>query len=247
MVGLGLVSAAEAHVTVNSPSATQGGYSTVNVKAPTESDTASTTALAVQLPTNHPIAAVSVQPHAGWTFTVKKIKLTPALQTDDGEVSEAVSEIDCKATSAAAAIKPGEFDQFSVSAGPLPKVGSMTFKAIRTYSDGHVVKWVEQSAPGSTTAPDHPAPTLQLAAATSEDAAAASTSPPAGVTATSEPAAAASSSDGSSATATTGVVLGAIGVVLGGGALALAVVRRRSLRCSRADGIAPCGSTTLKR
>src|SRR5436305_15298050 len=56
---LGLAGAAQAHVTVNPNSATQGGYARIAFRVPTESDTASTTKLEVQLPANQPIASVS--------------------------------------------------------------------------------------------------------------------------------------------------------------------------------------------
>ena len=196
---LAVAAPAYAHVTVNSPGATAGGYAVLTFRVPTESDTASTTALAVQLPTDTPFASVSVQPHPGWSFTTKNTKLATPIKTDDGdEITEAVTEIDWKADNAASAIKPGEFDQFNVSAGPLPQAAAITFKAIQTYSDGKQVDWTEVPAPGSTAEPEHPAPTLKLTAAT---------------TVTNDPAPKAAKSDSQ-----TGAM------VLGGIALGLAVV-----------------------
>lgn len=167
---LALAAPAAAHVTVSSPGAAPGGYAVVTVRVPTESETASTTALKVQLPVDTPIASVSVQPHPGWSFTTKSGKLPTPIETDDGdEITEAVTEIDWKADSAATAIKPGEFDQFDVSLGPLPKVDAITFKAIQTYSDGSEVSWTDIPAPGSTAEPEHPAPTLKLTAPAAGD------------------------------------------------------------------------------
>lgn len=223
VVGLWAAATADAHVTVNSPGAVQGGYAVLTFRVPTESDTASTTALKVQLPGDHPLASVSVQPHPGWSFTATKTKLNPPIKTDDGEVSEAVNVIDWKADSAATAIKPGEFDQFLVSVGPLPDVDSVTFKAIQTYSDGTVVSWIEVPAPGSTAEPEHPVPTLQLAPAGASDPAGNQSSPDAG------PAVAGSQTaerdTASSGAATTGIVLGAVGVLLGVAAVALTFLR----------------------
>jgi uncharacterized protein YcnI len=100
---------------------------------------------------------------------------TPVKTDDDGDaITEAVSEIEWMADSAATAIKPGEFDQFQVSAGPLPKVDTLTFKAIQVFSDGKDVDRIDVPAPGSTAEPEHPAPTLKLAAADPGAAAAAS-------------------------------------------------------------------------
>ncbi len=108
---------AGAHVTVSSANAVQGGYAVLTFRVPTESATASTTKLSVNIPTEHPIASVSIQPHPGWSFTVRQTKLSPPINTDDGPVTQAVSQIDWTADSTSTSIHPGEFDQFNVSAG----------------------------------------------------------------------------------------------------------------------------------
>ncbi|NGN95748.1 YcnI family protein [Nocardioides sp. KC13] len=150
--------AASAHVSVNPDSAPAGGYSKLTFKVPNESDTASTTKLRVVLPTEHPLTSVSVQPRAGWTYQVKTTKLSKPLTDHDGnEITQAVSEVNWTAESAATAIKPGEFDEFSISVGPLPDSGSMTFKALQTYSDGSVARWIDEDESG-----EKPAPTLDL-------------------------------------------------------------------------------------
>src|ERR1700722_10899405 len=194
-LGLMLVStsAAWAHVTVDAPGATRGGGDQIiNFRVPTESDTASTTALKVQLPTDTPIASVLVQPVAGWSFTETTVKLATPIVTDDGDITDAVSEIDWKADSSAAYIAPEQFQQFVVIAGQLPDTASLTFPAVQTYSDGTVVSWTDVAAPGSKAELDHPAPVLTLAAASSG-----------------------SSSGGSSDTGA--IVLSIVGLVLAGG------------------------------
>lgn len=144
---------ASAHVTVNPNTATQGGYAKLTFRVPTESDTASTTSVQITIPAEAALKSVSVKPHAGWTYqTVKS--------------GDTVTEIDWTADSAATAIKPGEFDEFDISVGPLPKVDSLQFKALQTYSDGSVVRWIEPRITGQAE-PEHPAPTLTLTAATS--------------------------------------------------------------------------------
>ena len=153
---------ASAHISVASADATQGGFAVIAFRVPTETATASTTSLTVQFPADQPLASVAVQPHPGWTYQVKMVKLAKPISSDDGEVTEAVSLIEWKATSVATGIKPGEFDQFQVSVGPLPKAPTMTFKAIQGYSDGTTVAWIDEAAPGSTVEPDHPAPALAL-------------------------------------------------------------------------------------
>ena len=158
---LALAGPAAAHVTVSSTNATPGAYATVVLNVPTESDTASTTKLVVQVP---PVGSVSVQPTPGWTIATKTAKLPKPITTDDGPVTSAVSQITWTAQ-AGEGIPPGQFQQFFISLGPLPKASSVTFPALQYYSDGKIVRWIEKAAPGSSAEPDHPVPTLLLKAA----------------------------------------------------------------------------------
>jgi len=236
LLGTGVASA---HVVVSAPGATQGGYSVLTFRVPTESDTASTVGLKVQLPTDEPLASVSVQPKDGWTYTVTKSTLATPITTDDGQVTEAISEIDWTATGGG--IAPGEFDQFLVSVGPLPDVPTMTFKAIQHYSDNTDVAWIEEPAAGSTAEPEHRAPTLTLAAAAADDSTTGTSTTGTSTTGTSTTAAPASSgvSVDSAAVTTTdpdaaskgsvtvAIVIGVIGVVVGAIGVGLALAARR--------------------
>ena len=217
-IGLVLAGPASAHVTVSAPGATAGGTDQIiTFRVPNESAAAATTELQVQFPTATPIASVLPQPHPGWSVSTTSVKLAKPIVTDDGDITEAVSTVTWKADSKATGIPVGEFDQFMVIAGLLPKSASLTFPSIQTYSDGTVVKWIETPAPGSTTEPDHPAPVLSLAAAGS--------SAPAGV-ATSAASAAPSSGNTGKGSSTTGVtVLAIIAIVLAAAALGFTVVR----------------------
>src|SRR3954468_22871622 len=84
---------ASAHVTVNPNTAAQGAYTKVSFRVPTESDTASTTKLQVNLPTDTPIASVSTKPVVGWTVATVKTKLATPIKSDDGDITEAVTQI----------------------------------------------------------------------------------------------------------------------------------------------------------
>ncbi len=150
-----------AHVTVHADTTAQGGEAKITFRVPTEVDDASTTALRVSLPAATPIASVAVQPHPGWSFHVTTARLAKPIRTDDGPVTTAVTEIVWRARSAASAIKPGEFDEFSISAEPLPRTAELRFPALQTYSDGRVVRWIQVAAPGAPE-PEHPAPVLTL-------------------------------------------------------------------------------------
>jgi uncharacterized protein len=158
-----LASSAWAHVTVNAVDATQGAYTVLTFQVPTESDKASTVGVQVELPEAMPLAEVLDQPHPGWTFSSQTKRLTTPITTDDGVVNQAISEVEWKATGGG--IKPGQFDQFVLSVGPLPNAPAMTFKVVQSYSDGTQVSWIEVPAPGSSAEPEHPAPVLKLSAA----------------------------------------------------------------------------------
>jgi uncharacterized protein YcnI len=213
-----------AHVTVNPKEAAQGGYAKLAFRVPNERDGVNTTRLEVNFPTDHPLASVSVRPHAGWAYTVEKTKLPTPVKSGDGDISEAVTRI----TWTGGTIKPGEFDEFEVSVGPLPAdADSLTFKALQTYGDGQIVRWIEDArADGSQ--PDHPAPVLKLTKAATIPATTASTAPvpeAQGGTVADTPRTAASKSDVDTAR-TFGILGLAFGVL--GFATALAGRRKRT-------------------
>jgi uncharacterized protein YcnI len=177
-----------AHVTVHSDGpAVQGGFSELSFRVPNEQDGAATIELQVMFPTDAPLGFVSVKPHPGWHYQVQTRELTTPIQTGDGPVTQTASAITWTADSPASALQPGQFDDFDVSAGPLPKTTTMTFKAIQTYSNGDVVRWIETAAAGAPE-PDHPAPVLHLV--TSGDAVSAATGTSSGDATTSRLAAA---------------------------------------------------------
>lgn len=150
-----------AHVTVTATDATPGASDVeITFRVPNELPSARVVRVDVTFPVDTPIADVLIQPVAGWAFTEKTSKLATPVVTDDGNVTEAVSEVDWRATGSG--ITPGEFEAFTVIAGQLPEAKSLTFKAIQTYSNGTTVSWIEVPAPGDTAEPEHPAPVLVL-------------------------------------------------------------------------------------
>jgi uncharacterized protein YcnI len=218
--------AASAHVSVNPETATQGGFTKLTFQVPTERDDVSTTKVQVAFPADQPLGFVSVKPHAGWTVAVTKTKLATPIKTDDGEVTEAVSSITWTAVSAATAIKPGQFDEFDVSAGPLPKAPSMEFKALQTYSDNEVVRWIEPAkADGSE--PEHPAPTLKLTPAVAEGAIA-TPAPTGGAIAAQSSTTTSGSSTASPAMVNTALGLSVVALIVGLVAATLALRRRNT-------------------
>ena len=234
LTGLALASTASAHVTVSPDSLPQGSTAELSFKVPNEESNANTVELQLQIPTDHPIAQVLAKPVPGWTITVHTVKLAKPLTTDDGTFTTAVSEIDWTGGS----IQPGQYQDFQVSVDPLPEdTTQLVFKAVQTYSNGDVVRWIDLSTTGDPD-PDHPAPVLTLTPASSATSAAAA---PATTTATSTTATTASSGSSSSGDAlgVAGLVLGAIGAVAGVGAL----LTVRKSRSSAAGSAGDAGST----
>jgi uncharacterized protein YcnI len=162
-----------AHVTVNPREATAGGYAKLAFRVPNERDDAGTTKLEVNFPADHPFASVSVRPKAGWTYTLEETTLATPVKVHDDEISKAASKI----TWTGGTVKPGEFEEFEISVGPLPDdVDSLTFKALQTYSSGEVVRWIEEAAPGGPEV-ERPAPVLKLTKAAASTATTATTPP----------------------------------------------------------------------
>ncbi|RKN49496.1 YcnI family protein [Micromonospora endolithica] len=160
---LGFAAPASAHVTVNPKEATQGSYGRFAFRVPNESDTASTTKVEVVLPENAPVGSVSTMPVPGWTVAVERRKLDQPVEVHGSQLTEVVSKLTWTAATDAG-VKPGQFQEFPVSLGPLPTVDTMVFKTLQTYSDGNVQRWIEEPVAGAEE-PESPAPVLTLAAA----------------------------------------------------------------------------------
>jgi len=223
---LGTATPASAHITVDPKQAAPGEYARLSFRVPTESDTASTTRVEVVLPPDAPVASVSTKPVPGWTVTIERQPVDPPLEVHGAQVTEAVSRIIWAATDPEAGIKPVEFQEFPVSMGPLPEVEQLVFKALQTYSDGTIVRWIEVPVPGQEE-PATPAIVLRLAPAGDDPAA--SGEGPGPDLAGAEPGTA--ERDGVAfGLGIAGLVTGVGGLVLGG--LALARVRR-------AEAVAP--------
>lgn len=214
--------AAFAHVTVHPGSYPKGATDGVlTFRVPNEEDTAATTKVQVFLPTDHPVLGVLVTPQDGWTAQVTTTKLKTPVKTDDGTITDAVSEI----TWTGGRIRHGQYQDFDVAFGQLPDdTDQLSFKTLQTYSDGNVVRWIEQPQKAGDE-PDNPAPVLQLtakgSAEGSEPAAAATSSAPAGDKAGTTTVKSASSADSTArGLGIAGLVVGVLGLAAAGFAIA---------------------------
>ena len=227
---LALSAPAFAHVSVQPEgTAAKGGYAVIDFKVPNERDDASTTKLEVTFPTDHPLASVMPQPLDGWTVKVTKSKLAKPLEMHGEKIDEAVTKVTW--TADGKGVEPGFFQKFPLSVGALPEnTDQLVFKALQTYSDKDVVRWIEVPQEGQEE-PENPAPVLQLSAAEVDghhgSTAASDASDEKQGT---EKTAAASSDSTDSSSDTTARVLGVVGIVVGAAGVAYGVFagRRRS-------------------
>jgi uncharacterized protein len=133
-----------AHVSVTPRQAAKGSTATLTFRVPNEKDNATTTKVEIVLPEDHPVTTLTPQAVTGWTATTSGT--ASVTWTADPE----------------AGIAPNGAQTFGITVGPLPSdTDSFVFKALQTYSDGEVVRWIQPTPPGGAE-PDFPAPTLTL-------------------------------------------------------------------------------------
>jgi periplasmic copper chaperone A len=206
---------ASAHVALEPSEAPAGAEMRLDVRVPNERDNAGTVRVALELPSGFLQASPESVP--GWRVNIVTEKLAAPIQTDDGPVTEEVRRITWIGNGTTGIIRPGEFQDFGLAVVIPGKAGdTLTFKALQTYSNGEVVRWI--GAPDS----EEPAPQVSVVAATADAHGAAATADPAAST----PAATSDDDDGASkGLAITALVVGILGLLAGGAALIL--TRRR--------------------
>jgi periplasmic copper chaperone A len=139
LIGAALVlaPAAGAHVTVNPDEVPAGSFSRFAIRVPNERGNTDTTKVTVRLPKG--LFFVSFQPKAGWKRTVKMQKLNPPATVFGEKVTERVATV----TWEGGRIRPGEFDEFGLSAKVPDASGTtLVFPALQTYSNGEIVRWI---------------------------------------------------------------------------------------------------------
>ncbi len=146
LLGAGI---SDAHVSASSTSVTRGGYGVVTLVVPNESDTAATTSLSVEVP--H-LKSARTEAVPGWRAVIDK----------DAKTGEAV-RVTWTAVDGNAGVKVGEFGQFNIAGGPFPDEATVNLPAVQTYANGEVVNWNQPMTPGGDE-PEHPAPALSLTA-----------------------------------------------------------------------------------
>ena len=206
-----------AHVTINTfGDVSQGSFAKIGFSVPNERDDAGTVKLSVQLPQDHPLAFISVQPMPGWDIATTTRTLDEPIEGEGDSISEVADTITWTATGDTQ-IEPGQFELFWISAGQMPTdVTELAFPAIQTYSSGEEVSWIDPVVEGEPE-PERPAPTVELVAASAgaeEEA-----------TATTVPVGDEEDDDDSNALSIVALAVGAAGLAIG--VIAFATARRR--------------------
>ncbi|GLY64131.1 YcnI family copper-binding membrane protein [Amycolatopsis taiwanensis] len=221
LLGTGVASA---HVTANSygNQPQQGGSGTIVLRVPNEEADAGTVKVEVDFKPEYGINSVRYRPVPGWTAEVTKTHLpTPVRDGKNLEITDPVTKIVWTAQPGGGLAKgTQQFQEFEITASNLPaNVDTLELPAIQTYDNDKVVNWNQSSTPGGAE-PENPAPTIRLAAASTAGAAHDSSAHDA-----STPAAAEGGEPGPATDDTArwlggaGLLVGALGVGFGAGAL----------------------------
>ena len=143
---------AEAHVTVHPNAVPAGGFTVLDVRVPNERDNAKTTKVDVQFPPG--FLFVSYEPVPGWDVKITFRKLAKPVTVFGEKFSQEADRVIF--TTKGKGLAAGQFVEFPLSVAVPEKAKSpLTFKALQTYSNGEVVRWI-----GS---PDAESPAPQVA------------------------------------------------------------------------------------
>jgi uncharacterized protein YcnI len=206
-VTLVLPASAWAHVELEPTEQPADEFVRADLRVPNERDNASTKKVAVRFPPGFLFA--SYQPVPGWKGNITTEKLAkPVASPEKGEppIKEQVKQATFTATGAG--IGPDQFQDFGLSLLMPNKPGTtLTFKAIQTYSNGETVRWI--GPPDS----EEPAPQVKLTSASETPA-----TPAASIGEDDD--------DASKGLGIAALILGALGLLAGGAALAASRRRR---------------------
>jgi uncharacterized protein YcnI len=217
-------SAAQAHISLHPNTIPAGAFATLDVRVPGEQEDAYIKKVDVLFPQG--FTGVDYESVAGWSTKVIESKLATPIKEDGETIDTEVSQIVWSWTGPLGKVNNGQFINFPLSlAIPDNAAGKpLEFRTVQTYSNGQIVHWIEPSLTA-----EHPSPRINVTAkgGVIEDIAGDEAGPEAGHTAGSPsaagPAPVATKSSSSGASKGLGIValiLGALGLIVGLGALA---------------------------
>jgi hypothetical protein len=133
-VVLGAAGPALADVTVDPPSAPQGGGADLTFRV-TNSDPSPVTHIKLVLPTDSPIGEVYPLSVDDWAPLIASRTLQEPLSTSHGSTTETAESITWIAMPGKS-LAPGKSADLTVAVGPLPTLSSMQFPVQATHADG---------------------------------------------------------------------------------------------------------------
>jgi uncharacterized protein YcnI len=217
---------AQAHISLHPNTIPAGAFATLDVRVPGEQEGAYVKKVDVLFPQG--FTGVDYENVAGWNAKVIEAKLATPIEEDGETIDTEVSQIVWTWTGPLGKVNNGQFIQFPLSlAIPDDAAGKpLEFRTVQTYSNGQVVHWISPSLTA-----EHPSPRINVTAKggviqdiAGDEAgpeagqAAGSASTPAPVPATAE----STSSGASKGLGIAALILGALGLIAGLGALAVA-------------------------
>jgi uncharacterized protein YcnI len=221
--------AAQAHISLHPNTIPAGAFATLEVRVPGEQEGAYVTKVDTLFPQG--FTGVDYENVAGWTAKVIETKLATPIKEDGETIDTEVSQIVWTWTGPLGKVNNGQFINFPLSlAIPGNAAGkALEFRTVQTYSNGQVIHWIEPSLTA-----EHPSPRINVTAkgGVIEDIAGDEAGPQAGQTAASQttsakaPAVVKSSGAASKGLGIAALILGALGLLAG--LCALAVARRKA-------------------
>jgi periplasmic copper chaperone A len=225
--------AAQAHISIHPNTIPAGAFATLDVRVPGEQQGAFVKQVDTLLPAG--FTSVDYENVPGWSVKVIEAKLAKPVVEDGESIDTQVSQIVWTWTGPQGKVGDGQFVQLPLSVAiPAGASGkALEFRTVQTYSNGQVVHWIDPSLDA-----EHPSPRINVTTkggmiedlAGDEAGPAAGQSSGANVSApgsAAQPVAAAKSSGGASkGLAVAALIVGALGLLAGIGAL-LAVRRAR--------------------
>lgn len=226
VASLAAPASAQAHISLHPNTIPAGAFATLDVRVPGEQEGAFVKKVDVLFPQG--FTGVDYENVPGWSTKVIEVKLATPIEEDGETIDAEVSQILWTWTGPLGKVENGQFIQFPLSlAIPADATGkALEFRTVQTYSNGQVIHWIEPSLTA-----EHPSPRINVTAkgGVIEDVAGDEAGPEAGQTgasaSASTPAPGAAKSSGSSSGASKGLgitalIVGALGLIAGLGALA---------------------------
>ena len=216
---------AQAHISLHPNTIPAGAFATLDVRVPGELQGAHVQKVDMLFPAG--FTGVDYENVPGWKVQVVETKLATPIEEDGETIDTQVSQIVWTWTGPAGQLNDGQFINLPLSVAiPDNAAGrALEFRTVQTYSNGQVVHWIEPSLSA-----EHPSPRINVTAKGGmiEEVAGGEAGPSAAQTGAGQPTSAQSTptpKSGSAASkglAITALIIGALGLLVGLAALAMA-------------------------